>query len=238
MLMAGFPSAVLGTNCYVLAPGKGEGCVIVDPGIDVLGQLREVLQEHRLRPEAVLLTHGHLDHTYSVTPVCGAHGVAAYIHAADRLRLVDPLGEFTSSGLLQLLEAQFGKKATWAEPTEVLELREQQTLTLAGLSVEVIHAPGHTEGSVMFALPQVPDLLTDGPLSRTLLTGDVLFAGAIGRTDLPGGSSQAMQRTLREKVLPQSDETLILPGHGPASNMARERRENPYLRRLLVENLS
>ncbi len=232
MFLAGFPSAVLGTNCYVLAPAPGQGCLIVDPGIAVLGQLSQLLRDNRLRPEAVLLTHGHLDHTYSVTPLCGDHRIAAYVHDADRPRLVDPLSEFTSSGLLQLLEQQTGHKATWAEPDQVLDLRHEQRLELAGMQIDISHAPGHTEGSVLFALPEVPPEAADQGLSRTLLTGDVLFAGAIGRTDLPGGDLAAMQRTLADQILPQPDDTLVLPGHGPASTIGRERRENPYLRRM------
>lgn len=205
--------------------------MIVDPGIGVVPQLTEVLRELRLRPEAVLLTHGHLDHTYSVTPVCGAHGVAAYIHSADRPRLVDPLTQFASSGLLAMLEAEFGAAADWVEPEDVLDLSGGQQLEIAGLQVQVIEAPGHTEGSVMFAVPQIPDGV-DG-LTRTLLTGDVLFAGAIGRTDLPGGSHVDMQRTLREVVLAQADDSLVLPGHGEVTTMAQERANNPYLKRLL-----
>jgi hydroxyacylglutathione hydrolase len=239
MLIAGFPSAVFGTNCYVLATGAGQGCVVVDPGVEVLGDLAEVLREHRLRPEAVLLTHGHVDHTYSVTPVCGAHGVAAHIHSDDRPRLVDPLAEFASSGLLDMLEQEFGRAASWAEPDNVVEIGDEATLEIAGLRLDVVHAPGHTQGSVMFAVPQVPD---EGPepagpgrpdgLSRTLLTGDVLFAGSIGRTDLPGGDHAAMLRSLRERVLPQPDDTYVLPGHGPSTTIGRERSTNPFLREL------
>jgi glyoxylase-like metal-dependent hydrolase (beta-lactamase superfamily II) len=231
VLLTGFPSAVFGTNCYVLATGAGQECLVVDPGIEVIDALSDVLREQRLRPVAVLLTHGHLDHTYSVTPVCGAHGVAAYVHPADRERLVDPLAEFASSGMLAMLEQQFGRAATWAEPDDVMEVGDGATLELAGLTLDVVHAPGHTEGSVMFALPDVPDGAPD-EVSRTLLTGDVLFAGSIGRTDLPGGSHPAMLRSLRERVLPQPDDSLVLPGHGPATTIGRERATNPYLREL------
>ncbi len=231
MLVSGFPSAVFGTNCYVLATGAGQGCVVVDPGIDVLTDLSGVLREHRLRPEAVLLTHGHVDHTYSVTPVCGAHGVAAYIHRDDRTRLVDPLAEFASSGLLDMLQQQFGRAASWAEPDDVVEIDDGATLEVAGLRLDVIHAPGHTEGSVMFALPEVPDGAPAG-LSRTLVTGDVLFAGSIGRTDLPGGDHQAMLGSLRDRVLPQPDDTYVLPGHGGSTTIGRERTSNPFLREL------
>jgi glyoxylase-like metal-dependent hydrolase (beta-lactamase superfamily II) len=231
VLVTGFPSAVFGTNCYVLASGAGEECLVVDPGISVVDELAEVLRQHRLRPAAVLLTHGHLDHTYSVTPVCGAHGVAAYVHTDDRRRLVDPLAEFASSGMLAMLEQQFGTAATWREPDDVVEVGAGSRLDVAGLALEVVHAPGHTEGSVMFALPQVPSGAPD-EVSRTLLTGDVLFAGSIGRTDLPGGDHEAMLRSLRDHVLTQPDDTLVLPGHGPATTIGRERVGNPFLQQL------
>src|SRR5215213_10090550 len=91
MLVLGFPAQAFGTNCYVLAPAAGEECLVVDPGVGVVGQLADVLAEFRLRPAAVLLTHGHLDHIFSVTPVCGAHGIAARVHGDDRYRLVDPV---------------------------------------------------------------------------------------------------------------------------------------------------
>ncbi len=229
MLTIAFPAQAFDTNCYVLAPAAGEECVIVDPGIGVEDTLREVLAEHRLRPAAVLLTHGHLDHVYAVTPVCGAD-TAAYIHRADRYRLDDPLGQ-TRPELLAMLERQFGRRATWTDPTNVVEIEDRARLTLAGLDIEVLHAPGHTEGSVMFGLDRVPDGLPDDlGIDRTMLSGDVLFAGSIGRTDLPGGDPAAMARSLRDVVLPLADSTLVLPGHMQATTMAQERATNPYLK--------
>ncbi len=231
MLTIGFPAAAFDTNCYVLAPQAGEECLVVDPGIGVEEPLREVLAQYRLRPAAVLLTHGHLDHVYAVTPVCGGE-LAAYIHGADRYRLADPLA-MMDAGLVAMLERQFGTRASWTEPSEVLELTDRQGLGLAGLDIQVLHAPGHTEGSVMFALPVLPDgVEAREPLDRTVLSGDVLFAGSIGRTDLPGGSHPAMLRSLREVVLPLADSTLVLPGHGSATTVRRERAENPYLQGL------
>jgi hydroxyacylglutathione hydrolase len=231
VLAVAFPAAAFGTNCYVLAPGPGEECLVVDPGIGVEETLRDVLEEHRLRPAAVLLTHGHIDHVYSVAPVCGGD-TAAYVHGDDRYRLHDPLSG-VMPGTLAMLEQQFGRQATWREPERVIEVRDGETLTLAGLDVGVIHAPGHTEGSVMFGLDAVPaGLPEDEGLDRTMVSGDVLFAGSIGRTDLPGGDDAAMRRSLRDVVLPLPDSTLVLTGHGPATTMRRERASNPYLQGL------
>lgn len=232
MLTIGFPAIVAGTNCYVLAPAAGEECLVVDPGVGVTAQLAEILADHRLKPAAVLLTHGHFDHVYSVTPVCGSAAVAAYIHNDDLYRLKDPLSD-VGPELIAMLGQQFGSKAVWQEPTDVITLVDGQRLTMAGLDVTVRLAPGHTEGSVMFHLPGIPDGVADDVGVRsTVLSGDVLFAGSIGRTDLPGGDSAAMNRSLRDVVLPLSDDVLVLPGHGPATTMQRERFTNPYLRGL------
>lgn len=231
MLTIAFPAAAFATNCYVVAPAAGEECLVVDPGIGVLDHLAEVLAEHRLRPAAVLLTHGHVDHVYSVTPVCGGD-LAAYLHHDDRYRLKDPVAGLDPS-LVAMLAQQFGEAATWREPERVEEIHDGQSLELAGLSIEVRHAPGHTEGSVLFTLPEVPDQVgTSSGLARTCLSGDVLFSGSIGRTDLAGGSAEAMQRSLRDVVLPMPDDTLVLPGHGPGTTIARERATNPYLQGL------
>ena len=233
VLAIGFPAAAFGTNCYLLAAEPGGECLIVDPGIGVLDTLSSALAEYRLRPAAGLLTHGHVDHVYSVTPVCAGHGVPALVHADDRYRLRDPIA-LLDPELVAMLEAQFGSSAGWAEPDDVRTLADGERLDLAGLGVSVVHAPGHTEGSVMFRLDDVPDGVRSGSgapveLSATLLSGDVLFAGSIGRTDLPGGDLAAMMRSLREKVLTQPDDALVLPGHGPATTIGRERVSNPYL---------
>jgi glyoxylase-like metal-dependent hydrolase (beta-lactamase superfamily II) len=196
--------------------------VIVDPGIGVLPRLDGLLAEHRLQPAAVLLTHGHLDHTFSVAPVCGARGITAYVHPGDLEMLADP-----AKGLSMDLSALFGGRLPYAEPEDVAELTDGATLSLAGLEITVDHAPGHTGGSVLFRLPAAGS----GYEADTLcLSGDVLFAGSIGRTDLPGGSLPAMLTSLRDKILPLADDTVVLPGHGPETTIGRERATNPYLK--------
>ncbi|WP_199513750.1 MBL fold metallo-hydrolase [Nucisporomicrobium flavum] len=224
MLVTGFPAEAFGTNCYVVAAGPGEQCLVVDPGIGVLDRLDEVLAQHRLHPAAVLLTHGHLDHTFSVTPVCGAKGITAYVHPADREMLADP-----AKGLSMDLTELFGGRFSYAEPEDVAELTDGATLSLAGLEITVDHAPGHTGGSVLFRLPAAG---TPWEAEQLCLSGDVLFAGSIGRTDLPGGNTDVMMASLRDKVLPLADDTVVLPGHGPETTIGRERATNPYLRGL------
>lgn len=217
VFIAGFPSAATATNCWVVAPGPGEQCVVIDPGIGVTGRLDEVIAENALHPVAVLLTHGHFDHTFSVLPVCQARDVAAYIHPADRAQLADPW-----SGVgLPVGTPLYGSSLTFAEPDDVRELADGDKVSLAGLDFAIRHAPGHSAGSVVFGLSDPDD--------SVLFSGDVLFAGSIGRVDLPGGSMADMNRSLREVILPMDDATTVHPGHGPSTTIARERATNPFL---------
>jgi glyoxylase-like metal-dependent hydrolase (beta-lactamase superfamily II) len=216
VLVKSFEAAAFGTNCYVLAAGPGEPCLVVDPGIGVVTELDALLAEDGLRPAAVLLTHGHLDHCFSVAPVCGARGITAYVHPGDRAMLADP-----AKGLSAGLTEMFGGRLEYAEPEDVAPLPDGGPISVAGIELTVDHAPGHTRGSVLFRFT------ADG--QEVCLSGDVLFAGSIGRTDLPGGSMAEMLESLRDKILTLDDEVVVLPGHGPATTIGRERRRNPYL---------
>ena len=217
MLIAGFPAGSFAANCYLLASGPGQECLIIDPGQDAEQGIEEIIERYRLRPAAVLLTHGHIDHIWSVAPVCGAKGIAAYIHPSDRALLTDP-GRGLGLGAGQQL---FGG-LEFTEPDDVIELADGMTLELAGIEVVVDHAPGHTPGSVTFRLPAAED-------AGTLFTGDLLFAGSIGRTDLPGGDYQTILESLARVCLPLPDETAVLAGHGPGTTIGAERAGNPFL---------
>ncbi|RJL33980.1 MBL fold metallo-hydrolase [Bailinhaonella thermotolerans] len=214
MLVAGFPAGAFATNCYVVAPAAGEECVVVDPGQNAVAELDEVLREHRLKPVAVLLTHGHVDHTWSVAPVCGARDIPAWIHPDDREMLADP-----AKGLSMQAGQQLFGGLTFTEPDDVRELSDGAVLDLAGLRLRVDHAPGHTRGSVTFTAPD----------ANVMFSGDLLFAGSIGRTDLPGGDYATILRSLARVCLPLPDDTTVLPGHGPSTTIGRERAANPYL---------
>lgn len=222
MLIKGFPAGAWGTNCYVLAAAAGQECVIVDPGQDSIDAVTELVREHRLHPVAVLLTHGHVDHVWSVAPVAHGYGIPAYIHGDDRYRLADPAGSSMRFARDQLMQMTKGALEL-TEPADVRLLQDRASLDIAGLALAVRHAPGHTEGSVVFTRSAGPDE------TSLMLSGDVLFAGSIGRTDLPGGSDALMRRSLSEVIIPMPDEMVVLPGHGPQTTIGQERRSNPYL---------
>ncbi|MBY9076202.1 MBL fold metallo-hydrolase [Nocardioides sp. WL0053] len=220
MLIAGFPAGPWGTNCYVVATGPGQECVVVDPGKDAADGVAGVVREHNLKPVSVLVTHGHIDHMWCVAPVSGTYDATAYIHPADRHLLSDPMAGMSRETAGMLL----GGKYEFAEPDEVSELGDGQTLELAGLEFLVDHTPGHTPGSVTFRTPY-----DEQDVAEIMFSGDLLFAGSIGRTDLPGGDHPTMLRSLATKVLPLRDDIVVLPGHGEQTSIARERATNPYL---------
>ena len=217
LLIDSFAAPMFATNCWVLASEPGSECVVIDPGMpDVSLALEEILQRHNLKPVAVIATHGHLDHTFSIQPIADGYEIPTYIHSEDRAYLSAPE---------KLLGAEFAATVAgmnFVEPSQVRELRNGEVIDLVGLSFRAIHAPGHTRGSLMFEVSE-----------QVLVSGDVLFAGSIGRTDLPTGSAKEMEETLRKKVIPLSDHLDVLPGHGPRTSMAREKKSNPYLTSLV-----
>jgi len=201
--------------------------VIIDPGMDAATGVAELILDHRLQPVAVMLTHGHLDHMFSVTALCRSYASSCWMHSNDRVLLTDPLRAMGEETRL-LLERLMGRSVSFTEPDDVRELNDGAEVALAGLRFSAIHAPGHTPGSIMFQTPYKgqPDI------DSVVFSGDVLFAGSIGRTDLPGGNMADMLKSLRTKVLPLPDTVAVLPGHGPQTTMARERAGNPYLQNL------
>jgi glyoxylase-like metal-dependent hydrolase (beta-lactamase superfamily II) len=225
VLIAGFPAGPWGTNCYVVATGPGSECVVIDPGKDAADGVAEVVREHRLKPVAVLVTHGHVDHMWCVAPVAGTYDATAWIHPDDRHLLANPMAGISRETAQMML----GGRHEFAEPDDVRELADAQQLELAGLTFTVDHTPGHTRGSVTFRSPwDSTDPASEG-ISEVMFSGDLLFQGSIGRTDLPGGDHATMLHSLRTKVLTLADDIVVLPGHGDQTSIGRERATNPYL---------
>lgn len=223
VFIASFPAGPWQTNCYVVAPAETGECVIVDPGVGAAEPALQLCAERGLTPVGVLATHGHIDHVYAVKEICDAHRIPVWINEADRHLLTRPL-EGVGPMARDILMSLRGS-TTLDEPADVRELADGATLSLAGLDFALTVAPGHTQGSVLL------ETAYDGDgIDRIVFTGDVVFAGSVGRTDLPGGDHEQFLTTLRERVLPIADTAVLLPGHGPQTSMAHERATNPYLK--------
>jgi hydroxyacylglutathione hydrolase len=219
VLIEGLRLWVAGTNAWVVAAGEaGAECVLIDAPPDpraILGRLRE----RRLKLVAVLATHGHIDHVGGVAEVVGAQPdeIPVRIHDEDKHMLLDPIG--TSGTLGELLAYE---DLDLEPPELVYGLDDGERVAGAGMTFTAIHTPGHTKGSVCFLLE------VDGE-PPVLFSGDHLFAGSIGRTDLPGGSFEELMASMAEKILPLPDDVHVLPGHGETTTIGRERRTNPFL---------
>lgn len=222
MLIVEAPVGPLAANCYMVAAGEDAACAVIDPGQEALGPVADAVARHRLRPEAVLLSHGHFDHVWSAAALCERYGIGAHIHPGDAELLREP-AKGVDPALAAQLSALFGGEEL-AEPERVEPLADGQELRIGGLELSVAHAPGHTPGSVVFAV--------QGDAAATLFTGDLLFAGSIGRTDFPGGDHAAILESLARVCLSRPDDTEVRPGHGPATTIGRERTANPFLRRM------
>jgi glyoxylase-like metal-dependent hydrolase (beta-lactamase superfamily II) len=157
---------------------------------------------------------------WCVAPVAGTYDATAYVHPADRHLLADPMAGMSADTAAMML----GGKYEFAEPERVEELEDLQAVELAGLTFTVDHAPGHTPGSITFRSPY-----PDADVHEVMFSGDLLFAGSIGRTDLPGGDHGAMLQSRRDKVLTLRDDVVVLPGHGEQTSIGRERATNPFL---------
>lgn len=212
----------------MLATGDGAECVVVDPGMDSGDGIARIVEKYRLRPAAVLLTHGHLDHTWSAAALADEYGIPAFIHPDDRWLLTDPLAGISPQTRM-MMSTVAAREVPREEPRDVREIADGVDLDIVGLRIGVTHVPGHTPGSVVFGCPG------DGAMPALLFSGDFLFAGSIGRTDLPGGDHRAMMKSLARVVLALAPETLVLPGHGSQTTIGQERATNPFVAELTPE---
>jgi len=193
-------------NCYILASGENEPCLIIDPGADER-KIRKILERHDLKPGFVVNTHGHFDHI----GCDDKFGVPVYVHKQDVRLLREP--KLNLSGFFDM---------PYQVASEIRALEEKDIVGTGGTELETIHIPGHTPGGVAF--------LVKKPENRVLFTGDSLFCQGIGRTDFEGGNEGLLIKSIKEKILIFPDDTVIYPGHGPSSTIGEEKRNNPFLR--------
>lgn len=202
----------LGTNCVVLWEDGSSACTVVDPGMssaDGTKELTDFFDSHKLTPDAILLTHGHFDHVWGVEKLLALYPVPVYLHPLDK-DIMDKMG----AGSRMMESFSFLKHDF---PT--VDIADGEILTTGGAAWKVIHTPGHTPGGVCYY--SAPD--------RLLLSGDTLFAGSIGRTDLAGGDYDALMASIREKLLVLPGDTDVIPGHGRPTSIASEGMHNPFL---------
>jgi glyoxylase-like metal-dependent hydrolase (beta-lactamase superfamily II) len=214
LLIATEPLWLAQTNCYLLALDKGGPAIAIDAPPDA-GAIADLATRHGLSIAALVLTHGHVDHMGGAGVLQRATGAVVYVHPDDDFLTLDPFQQ-----LLML----FGQvpAGDYSPPAEMTGLRHGQLLRVAGLELEVRHTPGHTPGHCCFYLAS----------EGILLSGDQLFRGSVGRTDLPGGNWEQLLTSMSSQVLTLPDEVRVLPGHGPETSIGRERRSNPYLTEL------
>jgi glyoxylase-like metal-dependent hydrolase (beta-lactamase superfamily II) len=206
-IVEGYVVGAWQSNTYIIAARAGEGAVVIDPGQEADELVGERLAAHGLNLEAVLLTHGHVDHVWSAATVADGAGVPAYLHPDDMWLMERPADAIGAEGM----------RFEIAIPREMRDLADGQVLNLGGVRLEVRHTPGHTPGHCVF--------LTEG----ILFSGDLIFAGSVGRTDFPRGSFEDLMESIRRGVLPLPDDAVILSGHGPETTVGIERTTNPFV---------
>ena len=214
MLVDSRPLWVAQTNCYVVASGPGGAAIVVDAPPDDEG-IAALLRRHDLTVTALLLTHGHIDHMGGAGAVQRRTSAAVHVHPDDDYLTLDPARQ------LQNLFGG-GGAGDWAPPEVRTDLVDGEVLAFNGIELEVRHTPGHTPGHCCFYSAD----------EEVLFSGDQLFARSVGRTDLPGGSWEALLDSMKRRVLDLDDSVRVLPGHGPETTIGAERRLNPFLRDL------
>jgi hydroxyacylglutathione hydrolase len=209
MLHKILPVGPLQCNCSIIGDEATHEAMVIDPGDDI-EDILAIINQHNLKVKQIVITHAHIDHVGGAMKLRAQTGAPILLNQNDY-------------ALLKMLDVQ----AAWLgmkPPGEVeieQDLKEGAKVEAGSLSANVLHTPGHTEGSVCLYFPA----------EKMLIAGDTLFAGSIGRTDLPGGSYQKIMRSLHDRVLALPDETVVIPGHGPTSTIGDERDSNPFLKR-------
>jgi len=202
------PVGMLQCNCSIFGDESTREAIVIDPG-DEIESILEILARNGLSVEAIVITHAHIDHIGGAQKLKRATGAPVYMNAAD-----------------EELRGQLDVQAAWLgvaspEAAEIdASLKDGDVLAIGAAQMHVLHTPGHTQGSICLWMPS----------ENKLIAGDTLFRDSIGRTDLPGGDSRQILRSIHEKLLPLPAETLVFPGHGDSTTVGREKRFNPFLR--------
>lgn len=192
-------------NCYILAASENSEAIIIDPG-DQLRKIKQALDKHKLKPVLVINTHGHYDHI----GCDDKFGVPVYVHKDDYCLLKDP--QLNLSGVFSI---------NYSVQSEIKQIEEGAIIESQGIQLKVLHIPGHTRGGI--------SLLLKKPGEKVVFTGDTLFYRGIGRSDLAGGNESLLIKSIREKLLILNDDTVVYPGHGAASTIGEEKKNNPFL---------
>lgn len=204
------PVGALQCNCSIFGDEQSREAIVVDPG-DNIGGIVAVLRKHGLKVTAIVITHAHIDHIGGAAKLKAATQAPVYMNVNDQ-DLYDHL-EWQAQWL--------GMPTPEQTPVDTLA-RDGDTLALGAATLHVLHTPGHTQGSLCLWIPA----------ENKLVAGDTLFAGSIGRTDLPGGNHQQILRSIKDKLMPLPDEALVIPGHGPNTTIGHEKEHNYFLQNL------
>ncbi|MDO4259392.1 MAG: MBL fold metallo-hydrolase [Actinomycetaceae bacterium] len=226
------PSPYYGANCVVATQGAGQPALVIDPSAGITDKIKAALDQQGATLAGVLLTHGHPDHVWEAAEVASWNDVPCWLPGPDRYRMDDPMGRVTNPPGVDL--------PPWRIPEDLRDVPAGSVEIIPGAWMKMVPAPGHTEGSAVFLFHSPVEIVVDGTVEYSselpapwALSGDVLFAGSVGRTDLPGGDETHMRHSLRTIANAVDPQTRVIPGHGPLTTLAREIESNPYLIRAM-----
>ncbi len=208
MIHETLPVGMLGCNCSVIGDEMSREAIVIDPGDDV-SKIVNILEQHRLTVKTIVITHAHIDHIGGAEKLRALTGAPVYMHEADKML----------SDQLEVQAAWLGMEAP-KDPGIDQAAHEGDIIRAGSIEAHVLHTPGHTPGSISLYLP----------LECRVIAGDTLFQGSIGRTDLPGGDTAQISRSIRGKLYTLPEETIVFPGHGGITSIGKEKKHNPFVR--------